>query len=110
MTKLKGILTVLFIAVISISTYANSITTTAKKELRKEIANHLKDLDLRTLQGDEDTVHLSFMVNQNNEIIVLHTDNSRFDSLLKSKLNYKTIKTTEAQVNQVYAVPIKLKA
>ena len=47
-----------------------------------------------------------FMVNSFNEVVVIQTSSDEIDSVIKSKLNYKTLQSRDLLVNKVYTLPI----
>jgi len=49
------------------------------------------------------------MVNSNNEIIIISTDQKNLDSSIKSTLNYKKLKSSDMEVNVTYTLPVSLK-
>ena len=95
---------------ISFSAFAGSTPAKDAKydELRTEIADIIKNVDLEDYNLDESDVKIQFTINDNNEIIVLKTNNKQLDSVVKAYLNYKELKTTDASKNTLYAINVKL--
>ncbi len=95
---------------ISFSAYAGGTPTADTKydELRTEIADIIKKVDLEDYNLEEDNVKIQFTINDNNEIIVLKTNNKKLDTVVKAYLNYKELKTTDADKNTLYAINVKL--
>lgn len=78
-------------------------------EVRKEIVNYITDMDLTNLEADVEKVQIQFLVNSKNEIVVLNISETTLETAIKSKLNYKKIKTEEATKNKIYSVPVVFK-
>ena len=110
MTKLKSVIAVFALAILTTTVFANSISEAAQQQIRKQIAQHLQNIDLTRYNVNEASIQLTFMVNSQNEIVVLSTNNERFDGLLKAKLNYLKLNLDEKSVNQIFSVPITLKS
>lgn len=70
------------------------------KKLIQDVDFDLKDLN-------HTTVNISFLVNNENELIVLSTDDKSIDATLKSTLNYKKVNSKELKRNTVYVIPIR---
>ena len=87
------------------SANTNPENTTARKEIKTWIqkANLAEDLK------KDVTVHVTFMVNEKNEIIVTSTDQENLDSSIKATLNYKKLESTDMLVNKTYTLPVVLK-
>jgi hypothetical protein len=101
----------LSVAIVSPS-FANHLTTVksepTKKSITVEISDLIKDIDFTHMGITNESVKLKFMVNENNELIVLSTNNEKLDSKLKSNLNYRKINADNVDAYQIYIVPIKL--
>lgn len=111
MRKLK-----LIIAIIAIS-LATTFSTTASekepskitKELRTEIVEFLGSKIPIEFEKNE-KVDVSFMINNENEIIVISvdSDNKSFDSYVKKQLNYKKIKVKGTIKGEIYKILVKV--
>ena len=92
----KGILSLSLVAALAVSSIASTVPLTTEtntnsttvQQIHKTIQNLSIDIEGQKLEQ----VKLKFMVNENNEIIVLSTDDSEIDGYLKGALNYKSIK------------------
>ncbi|MEL6122109.1 MAG: hypothetical protein AAFQ02_04720 [Bacteroidota bacterium] len=73
----------------------------------EKIQKIIDQLDLERSDVATSTVKLKFMVNENNEIIVLSTGDSKIDGLLKGNLNYKSIDSGALVPYKVYILPIR---
>lgn len=113
MRNLKSI-----IAIIAISLATTFSATATEKEptkvtekLRTEIISMLGStvqLELKNTTSAE----ISFMVNNKNELVVVSVDSnvSEFQSIVKTKLNYKKLAFKGAKKGEIYKVPVKIKA
>jgi hypothetical protein len=81
-----------------------------EKTLRTEILNLVQDPQLEN--GYEETVYVQFMVNKNNEVVVLNveTDDNYLNSFVKNRMNYKTINAQNIEHNELYNIEITFKA
>ncbi len=103
----KSILfTALFALVLGTATAGtNPSTNTA----RNEIKTFIQKAKIADVLEKDVTVHVTFMVNAKNEIIVMSTDQENLDSRIKSTLNYKKLKSSDIKVNTKYTLPVVLK-
>jgi len=81
------------------------------KTLRTEIISLIKKPDLSTLENQEETVKLSFLVNSKKEVIVVDagTKNEYLEGYIKEHLNYQEIKTDYVQLNKIYYIKLVFK-
>lgn len=117
MRNLKSI-----IAILAISLATTFSTTATEKEPSKKSKEVTKNLRTEIVSMLGTTVELnlkassiaeiSFMVNNDNEVVVVSVDSkvSDFKSIVKNKLNYKKIDVKGAKKGEIYRVPVKLKA
>ena len=89
----------------SFSLSANNEPVTST-DLSTELHKFIKDIDIADMELEEYRVQVKFIVNSKNEVVVLSTSNPEFDRVLKAKLNYKTIKTEDLNLNKHYVLPI----
>ena len=102
-----------FVFVLGITTFANATTdnsTSSQNELRTELTKILDKMDLGAYEISEAKINVTFMVNSDNEVVVLSTDNKNLDQLIKGKLNYKKLNSYEGPVNKTYIIPVKIQA
>jgi len=100
------LLSALFTLILGTASANNNPTTkTARAEIKEMIskANFAKNI------SEEVTLNVTFQVNGKNEIIIMSTDNDKYDSSLKSVLNYQKLKSSDIAINKTYTLPIKLK-
>lgn len=108
MSNLKLIVSAFALVLFSTATYANPIPE-AKNQLRTEIANYINNINFSNTDLEEDVLHVHFMLNSKNEIIVLSTDNKDLDQRIKGELNYRSVNVKGAEQNKVYTLPIRVK-
>lgn len=90
------------------SANANNLTNPKTTDVRVEIKELIKDLDLTSYVDGEKVVKINFMLNTENEIIVLSTSDRTMDKVLKSTLNYKKVNDADIEQNKVYSIPVRL--
>lgn len=96
----------LFVGLFSLTALATNEPT--NQDIQKEIASLLDDIKLP--EGDDYQAVVDFMINDDNQIVVVSvdTEDAFVDSLIKSRLNYKTIDAT-APANKLNSIKITLK-
>lgn len=111
MRNLKSFIAILLFS-LAVTFSANAAEKDPSKvtsELRSEIMKFLGDkipLDLKSTS----TAEVSFMINNQNELVVIDVDSNLkdFNSFVKSKLNYKKIITKGIQKGEIYKMPVKI--
>ncbi len=100
------LLSALFTLVLgTVSANTNPENNSAREEIKQLITkSHL----VSNIQA-ETTVNITFIVNEENELIVMSTDDVEVDRAIKSVLNYKKLKSSDMMVNNTYTLPITLK-
>ncbi len=101
----KLFFTILSLAFFTSATKANIEPTT--NNVREEIEILINKASLSF--DSELEITLNFLINNNNEIIVVSTNNPDFESQFRSILNLKKIKTQDVTFNKMYTLPIKVK-
>jgi len=76
--------------------------------ISKQVKSYLAGLNLNEID-DKKTVLVDFMLNSKGELMILSTNSKRFDSEIKSRLNYKAISNHNLKVNKTYTLPLKFK-
>ena len=84
------------------------ISKDARDALRMTIVKKFKALDLENMNLKDTDVRVQFLINDENEIIVLRTDNDELDSIVKGTLNYEEVEETNLSRNRLYSINIKL--
>lgn len=108
MKSVKSILFVLGLALLTPFAHATTVSGVKNPE-GIQIQKMLKEMGgFEELKRGE-KINISFLVNGQNEIIVLSTSNSEFDSLIKSTLNYRKISLSDLEYNTVYTLPVVFK-
>ena len=104
---------ILFLALVSTLVFATSALAfsdglSPESNLRSEIIELIAQPDLSILDGQNMDANLRLMINENNELIVIDsgTNNKQLDNYIKSKLNYKKIKSTGIDQFSFYFVRI----
>ncbi len=96
------------LSIIAFATTPNHIveTSTSTSKTYTKIKNIVKNIDFDMKSLQDQTVKVRFMINADNEVVILHTNNDEADYLIKRTLNYKEIKENDLAVNKVYILPI----
>ena len=105
----KSILFTALFALVLGTTHANTDPNNKANSARNEIKNLIQKSNLAENIKSDVTVNVTFMVNAKNEIIIMSTDQEKFDSRIKSTLNYKKLKSSDIKVNVTYTLPVRLK-
>lgn len=108
---MKSLFIPIFALLLSKAAFAGNGTTAienANESLRKEIAKKFKNIDIDRLNLKDNSVKVQFMINEENELIVLRTDNPELDYIVKARLNYSEVDTTDVKKNSFYSISIKL--
>ena len=100
------LMTALFALVLGTATANNN---PEKNSARYEIKKLIEKANLTADLKSDLTVNVTFMVNSQNEIIIMSTDKKDLDSSIKATLNYKKLKSSDMKVNKAYTLPVILK-
>ena len=110
MKNFKLIIAVLaFSFLTSVSSFAgNNETENSNTKLLSELTSLLGDYYENIT--DEVNFSVSFMLNNNNEIVVISVNSkvSNMDSFVKSRLNYKKIDVKGIKKGKVYTLPVRI--
>ena len=109
MSSLKLVITAFAFIVFSSASFANTAPD-SKAEIRTEIASFINNINFTEAETESEVIHVHFMLNTKNELIVLSTDNKILDTKIKNELNYRQVKAGDAEANKVYTLPIRIKA
>lgn len=115
MTKLKSFFVALSICCFALTSFAapfftiNPASPNETKALSEEVSAYIKNIDIAALNLGEDKFHINFIVNNENEIVVMSTSNEDFDRIFKSALNYKSVKADGIERFKVFTLPVTLK-
>ncbi|MHB0756140.1 hypothetical protein [Polaribacter sp. M15] len=85
----------------------SKITTQLRTELVAMLGNKVQVQLQESTSGE-----ISFMVNNKNEIVIISVDSKvkEFNTMVKSKLNYKKVNVKGVKKGEIYKIPVKLKA
>lgn len=73
--------------------------------ISSQLIGFLEGIDLSELT-EEKKVFVDIMINAKGEILVLSTNDETFDSLIKSKLNYKKLTNHFLEIDKTYTIPV----
>lgn len=108
MKNVKNVFLMLGLVVFSTMMFAspkNNIINSEGKQIQKMLISN----NIMTAVDKDTKVNISFLVNGQNEIIVLSTNNQDLDQAIKSALNYQKISVSELEYNTVYTLPVSFK-
>jgi hypothetical protein len=114
---MKNLKTIITLIALSLSTLfsvvaieKNPTKGKSNKELRTEIISLLGD-EIPVQVQNESLAEVAFIINNNNEIVVLSVDSKieKLNSFVKNKLNYKKITTKGVKKGEFYRMPLKIK-
>lgn len=105
-----GIALAIVLAVPSFAAVEPSPKEEKESQSLNEIKNLIQNLNLDIAELDQETVKVRFIVNDDNELIVLSTDNAGLDKTIKYSLNYKSLKSSDLEHNRIYILPVSFKA
>lgn len=102
----------LIVAVMAIASTPYTVvteTSTSSSKTYAEIKKVVKSIDFDMEKFDDQVVKVQFMINADNELVILRINNDDAEYLLKRTLNYKELKENDLTVNKVYILPISFK-
>jgi len=113
MRNLKSIIAIFAISIAT--TFSTSAIDNGPKKVTQKLRTEIVSMLGNTVKLDinsSSTAEISFMVNNKNEIVVVSVDSkvSEFQSIVKTKLNYKKLNFKGAKKGEIYRVTVKLKA
>ena len=71
-----------------------SVDNKEPKTFKSTFTKVMKSIDLNDYEVPSDRVYIEFMVNEDQEIIVLATSSQELDNVIKERANYKKIDQT----------------
>ena len=100
-----AILTTIIFSTSAMAMTTPEATTIEKQQLRSEVLKYIQQSDHQEV---ETKARISFMVNSENELVVLkvNTADANVERLMKRELNYKKVKTQLSQKNQIYHIDV----
>lgn len=113
MKSLKTVIAAIAISLFTVFSVSASKTnpkkTTGTKTLRTELSYFIGN-DIPFEINKTITAEVSFIINNNNEVVVLSIKSkvSELNSFLKRRLNYKKITVKGIKKGEVYIIPLKI--
>ncbi len=105
-TTKSWLISMVMLGFFSISAIASSGVNKEPKAINDQFYKLLKGVDFE--MNESGTILIDFMVNEKSEIIVLSTSNKNLDTLLKSRLNYKTLEAGDLKYFRKYTIPVRI--
>lgn len=108
----KNLLAVVLTVCLTVPSFASSTTASsdpAKSDVRSDIKKMIQCMDLDYSNYDTESIKIKFMVNENDEIIVVSIGDSALEYLIKNALNYKEVNTEGLKPYSIYSVQVTLK-
>jgi len=112
MKKVSVLLTVLAASLFFAgSVMAKGISVSPESSFRAEIVDMIDNPNFGEFQGESLVANLRLMVNEDHELIVIDTGTKdpELDSYLKSKLNYKIVKSPDVLHYNFYFIRVEFK-
>lgn len=95
-----------FSLIASSDLYEPTSNSTAVEEIKALI----KDISFDLSALDAETVKVQFMINADDEIIILQTNDKRVDRKIKNHMNYARIKNNDLEINKIYIIPVSFQS
>lgn len=92
--------------ILMVSSMSNAADIPKKFSEGTQIQQILKSVPSPDETTKEAKVNITFIVNDQHELVVLSTNNQLFDYSIKSLLNYKKIVLSDLTPNTVYTLPV----
>jgi len=108
----KSVFSLALAATLCAPSFANNVDfgpEKAKKSVTTDIKDMIQRMDIDFTKISEETIKIKFMVNDQNELIVISTGESNMDQSIKSALNYQEVAADGLKPYSVYVVPVTLK-
>jgi hypothetical protein len=99
-----------FVAIFSLALFVGSAYAekpALSADVKKEISKKLNSLDLTRMSGE--SFAINFMINSENQLVVVSTSDKRVDESVKSMLNYMKIADHNLETNKLYTIPIRVR-
>jgi len=93
-----------FFATFSASAESNPDNSTSS-EIRTLLKQTFSENDI----SGEMKLHITFMLNEQNEIMVISTSGNILDREIKSRLNHQIIQSTDLKKGHKYTLPVVIK-
>jgi hypothetical protein len=93
------------LSLVAVFANANNKPSNTKSET-EQIQSYLEKLEFNKVISTSTDVKISFLINDRNEMVVLSTNQSDLDLLIKAGLNYKQIDVSKLDRNTTYIMPV----
>jgi hypothetical protein len=108
MKSIKNLLIIVTLAFASNFAHAGDLPVIKKTETT-QIQDLLKSINFSNYVSEKTKLNISFFINAQNEVIVVATNNTELDSVIKTTLNYKKIAVNELAYDKIYTMPLVIK-
>jgi hypothetical protein len=105
MKTINNTIVAICLSFIAVFANANNKPSNTKSET-EQIQTYLEKLEFNKVIKVSTDVKISFMINDRNEMVVLSTNQSDLDLLIKAGLNYKQIDVNKLERNTTYIMPV----
>lgn len=106
---MKTLLFSILFSAFSFFAMASTTNTEPVKTMETQLTELLQNSDFFASQDlDDARIMVKFTFNQDNEIIVLSTDNRDYDKAIKSILNYKNLDLDQDLSSKIFVLPIRV--
>ena len=106
----KNLFSTALVLSLALPIFASSTFSTAptKNPVGTDIKKIIQRMDVDFNKYDIEEISIKFMVNEQNELIVVSTGDSQLDTLIKSALNYQEVNAEGLKPYSIYRVKILL--
>ena len=81
----------------------------AKKPEVSQIQSYLSNVNFADYVKSDMKMSITFMVNKQDEIVVVTTSHPELDALVKATLNYKKLNMGQLEYNVLYTLPVSIR-
>lgn len=98
----------LFVLFCGLSAFAHgpSISPEKDKSLSNQISSLISKVDFSSIKSDIKNLTVKFIVNNDNEIVVLDVSDEKFETPIVSKLNYQKVDAQGIEKNKLFLIPV----
>ena len=105
-TRKSWLMSLVLFGLFASASFANTPVNKEPVAINKQFYKLLKGVEAEI--DNSKLIYIDFMVNEKAEILVLSTSDRNLDKLLKSRLNYKTLKAGELEYYKKYTIPVRI--
>lgn len=102
-SKILFVFALTLLSFTSVSAHGNP-TTSTREEITNILNTSLSEYDLDT----ETNVSITFMLNENNVLVVLDTSDEKLDYLIRRILNYQLVESKDLERGEKYVLPLSI--